>query len=390
MSVLEDQTGAIRDMDMDSFRRVVRRLLDNSIDLDERVARLNKMRSVLHDHSPFREEPVDCVRWVPLADVTANDYNPNTVAPPEMELLRVSIEADGYTQPIVANNEGSGYVVVDGFHRNRVGREYPEIRERIAGYLPVVQIKETRQSRADRMASTIRHNRARGKHRVDAMSDIVVELKRRNWSNQKVAKELGMDQDEVLRLCQITGLAELFQDQDFSRAWDVQGAVSEDDFQDLTDEIPEGVVARTANTSDPGRIFHTHDKWECHKAGFYANTMPGISKAQGEEMYRAFLSDDQRFRDALGHVISEWRYSCEHYLTNTAMNRIAWLGQAAMCYATGVPAAYRSGFGLLTEAQQVTANETALEYLNRWLERDGREPVDMEAAMSYERQADIY
>lgn len=390
MAVFEDHAEDLKDMDVSTFEASVRRLLPDDLPFEERVDRLNRMREVLHRHSPFREEPVDLVRWVALEEVGANDYNPNSVAPPEMELLRLSIDADGYTQPIVANQEKDGFVVVDGFHRHRVGREYPEIRERIGGFLPVVQIKDTRQSRSDRMASTIRHNRARGKHKVDAMSDIVVELKRRNWSNQKVAKELGMDQDEVLRLCQITGLAELFLDQDFSKAWEVEGAVSEDDFVDLTDDVPDDLEVRTANTSDPDRIFHTHDTWECHKAGFYANTMPGISKAQGEEMYRAFLSDDERFRTALEHVISEWRHSCEHYLTNTAMNRIAWLGQAAMCYATGVPAAYRSGFGLLTEAQQETANRTALEYLNCWLEANGRDPLEMDEAMSYERQADIY
>jgi ParB-like chromosome segregation protein Spo0J len=359
----------------------------------ERIPLLNEIRKALHEVSPFADEPVDCVLWVPYEAVEANDYNPNSVAPPEMRLLEHSISEDGYTQPIVAWDRGDALEVVDGFHRNRVGRERPAIRERVHGHLPVTIANESRSDRSDRIAATIRHNRARGKHRVDAMSDIVVELKRRNWSNEKIGRELGMDRDEVLRLCQITGLAELFSDQDFSRAWDVEGVVTEEDFVELTEDVATYENTdeyRVVNTSDPGRIFHTHDKWECYAAGFYAPTKPGLSRAQGEEIYRVFFSDLQRFRDALEHVISEWKHSCEHYLTNAAMNRIAWLGQASVCYATGVPASYRSGFSLLTEEQQTAANELALEYLNRWLVANGRDEVTLEEAYSYDRQSDIY
>ncbi len=158
--------------------------------------------------------PVSRVQWVPADDVYANDYNPNKVAPPEMKLLKKSIEADGYTQPIVVWDTGEGYEVVDGFHRHLVGKEL--------GYthLPVVVINRDREDRSDRIAATIRHNRARGKHQIQAMSDIVVELSRRNWSDKRIARELGMDDDEVLRLKQITGLAEMFADEDFSEAWE--------------------------------------------------------------------------------------------------------------------------------------------------------------------------
>jgi hypothetical protein len=203
-----------------------------------------------------------------------------------------------------------------------------------------------------------------------------------------------MDQDEILRLCQITGLADLFSDQEFSKSWDVEGPVVEADFTELTEDIDsygdEINGARTVNTSDPLRIFHTHDKWECYQAGFYASTKEGVSRAQGEEMYRVFLSDPPRFGDALGHVITEWKHSCEHYLSNVAMNRIAWLGQAAMCYTTGIPQSYRSGFYLLTDEQQKAANELALDYLNKWLEKNDRDTVTMEEAYSYDRQSDIY
>lgn len=192
-----------------------------SLPTDEMIAEVNRIKRELQTISPFAAEPVDCVQWVKEDLVIANDYNPNTVAPPEMELLHTSIQEDGYTQPIVVYQHDGIYEVVDGFHRNRVGKEYADIRERIHGYLPVTVINDDRHEKADRIASTIRHNRARGKHRVEAMSDIVIELKRRNWSDQKIAKELGMDADEVLRLTQITGLAEMFADKEFSKAWEV-------------------------------------------------------------------------------------------------------------------------------------------------------------------------
>lgn len=204
-------------------------------DIEARTETINELRSELHKHSPFASEPVDCVLWVPAETVQANDYNPNSVAPPEMRLLEHSVLEDGYTQPIVAWETDGHYEVVDGFHRNRVGRESPKVRERIHGYLPVSVINAQREDRSDRIASTIRHNRARGKHRVEAMSEIVVELKRRNWSDEKIGTELGMDPDEVLRLAQISGLADMFADREFSQAWEATEAdINEDDT--LTDE----------------------------------------------------------------------------------------------------------------------------------------------------------
>lgn len=361
--------------------------------LDRQVERMNAARELIHKSGPFAGEPVDFVRWVPISSVAANDYNPNSVAPPEMELLRVSIREDGYTQPIVAWDRGDVHEVVDGFHRNRVGRECADVKARIHGFLPLAVINAESQDRGRRIASTIRHNRARGKHAVSAMSDIVVELKRRNWADERISRELGMDQDEILRLCQITGLAELFTDQEFSRSWDVDGPITEADFAELTDEVEsygeEAQLWRTVNTSDENRIFHTFDKWECHKAGFYATTKEGMSKTECEEAYRDFLLDDARFRSALEHITNHWPHSCEHYLTNAAMNRIAWLGQAAACYAAGIPAAYRGGFHLLSEEQQKKANLTAFEYLNRWLEANGRPKVTIEEAMP-DRESEIY
>jgi len=210
------------------FSEILARVAD--LDTDERVRILNILKIRMHEISPMKNEPVDCVLWIPNTQVFSNDYNPNSVAPPEMELLRHSISEDGYTQPIVSFNETGNLdapvndalkvEVVDGFHRHRVGKECSEIQARVHGYLPVVQINATRGDKSDRMAATIRHNRARGKHAVDSMSEIVIELKRRNWSDEKIGKELGMDADEVLRLCQITGLAEMFAQKEFSEAWE--------------------------------------------------------------------------------------------------------------------------------------------------------------------------
>jgi ParB-like chromosome segregation protein Spo0J len=200
-----------------------------SMTFEEKVEAINQAKIALHKASPFIDQPVDCVIWVKNDTVCANDYNPNSVAPPEMRLLQKSISADGYTQPIVSWFHEDINEVIDGFHRHRVGKECKDIQERVHGYLPIVRINDDRQDKSDRISSTIRHNRARGKHKVEAMSDIVLELKRRNWSDKKIAENLGMDQDEVLRLCQITGLAELFSDKEFSMSWDLE-SVDSDDF----------------------------------------------------------------------------------------------------------------------------------------------------------------
>ncbi|WP_209703542.1 IbrB-like domain-containing protein [Cohnella lubricantis] len=162
------------------------------------------------------QHPISFVQWVPADDVQANDYNPNSVAPPEMRLLYTSIKEDGYTQPIVTVNDVDKKTVVDGFHRNRVGKEYKDIARSTKGRLPVVTLNKPIQ---DRMASTIRHNRARGKHSVLGMKDIVIELIGLGWDDEQIGKHLGMDAEEVLRLKQVSGIAELFKGRDYSRSW---------------------------------------------------------------------------------------------------------------------------------------------------------------------------
>ena len=309
-----------------------------------------------------------------------------------MELLEVSIMNDGYTQPIVTwdNFEKNKIEVIDGFHRNRVGKESKIINKRINGYLPVVNIRNEQSSKNDRIASTIRHNRARGKHQVNAMSEIVIELKNRNWTNKRISKQLGMDEEEVLRLCQISGLEHLFSDKDFSNAW-----VTEDDtdvFEPLDDNLTEETINsfRTGNTNDPNRIFHTYDKWECHKAGFYKSNKDGWTKEQCEEEFIRILSDQNLFSEILNKLIHEWKYSCEHYLTNKSMNRIAWLGQAAVCYHSGVPSKFSNAWFDIDKETRNKANKTALKYLNKWMLMNNFEQSNIEEASSIGRQIELY
>jgi ParB-like chromosome segregation protein Spo0J len=175
------------------------------------------------------KSPVYGVRAVPMDKVKANDYNPNAVAPPEMELLETSIWEDGYTQPIVTFYDPAAdeYIVVDGFHRFLVCKNSDRIREREQGLLPVVVIEK---EMPDRMASTIRHNRARGTHNIELMSSIVAELVEMGKGDHWICKHIGMSKDELLRLKQITGIAALFQNRDFSDSWDAEiDAVSVDD-----------------------------------------------------------------------------------------------------------------------------------------------------------------
>jgi len=376
---------------INTIKKLIEKKLNN-LSFDDKINFINELREFLHNESPFKNEPVDFVKWIKSDNIIANDYNPNKVAPPEMELLEVSIMNDGYTQPIVTwdNYEKNKIEVIDGFHRNRVGKESKIINKRINGYLPVVNIRNEQSSKNDRIASTIRHNRARGKHQVNAMSEIVIELKNRNWTNKRISKQLGMDEEEVLRLCQISGLEHLFSDKDFSNAW-----VTEDDtdvFEPLDDNLTEEIINsfRAGNTNDPNRIFHTYDKWECHKAGFYKSNKDGWTKEQCEEEFIRILSDQNLFSEILNKLIREWKYSCEHYLTNKSMNRIAWLGQAAVCYHSGVPSKFSSSWFDIDKQTRNKANNTALKYLNKWMLINNFEESNIEEASSIGRQIELY
>lgn len=165
------------------------------------------------------KSPVYNIIAVPVEKTRANEYNPNHVAPPEMKLLYDSIKEDGYTMPCVAyyDKKDDVYEIVDGFHRRQIMLEHKDIYDRENGMLPISVIDK---DLSERMASTIRHNRARGSHDVDLMGNIVSELHKIGRSDAWIAKHLGMDSDEILRLKQITGLADLFKNQGFSKAWE--------------------------------------------------------------------------------------------------------------------------------------------------------------------------
>jgi len=200
--------------ELDDLIARIRQLLE-PMELEEKVLALNRIREELSKSSPFND-PVDYILWVPAENVQANDYNPNLVAPDEMELLYTSIRLDDFTQPIVSYRlDPDHYEITDGFHRNKIGR-YPDIANKHYGYLPLSVIDKPLD---ERMGSTIRHNRARGTHQIRSMSDIVVTLTKMGWSDEKIGENLGMELDEIIRLKQISGLKKAFQDHEFSKSW---------------------------------------------------------------------------------------------------------------------------------------------------------------------------
>ena len=184
-----------------------------------RLEAIEQAREALHNLSPVCGQPVDRIRWVPVDMVEPNDYNPNSVAKVELGLLYTSILHDGYTQPVVTiwDAEKEKYVIVDGFHRYFTCRNNQDIRNRNLGYLPVVVLDKPIN---DRMASTVRHNRARGKHSIDGMSNMVFQMLENGWSEAEICAELGMEAEEVLRLKHITGFSKLFEDVEYKKAWE--------------------------------------------------------------------------------------------------------------------------------------------------------------------------
>jgi hypothetical protein len=184
----------------------------------EPVEALNAVRQAIHHLSPVQGQPVDFVRWVPIEDVEPNDYNPNSVAAIEMGLLLKSIEADGYTQPVVTifDPDRHKYVVVDGFHRYYLLKTQESLRARTGGLIPIVVIQKTI---AERMASTVRHNRARGKHSVAGMANMVFAMLDSGMTDAAICNELGMEEEELVRLKHITGFSKLFENVEYKRSW---------------------------------------------------------------------------------------------------------------------------------------------------------------------------
>lgn len=178
----------------------------------------NALTRAIHEEHPLSANPVTRVEWLPIEDVQPNDYNPNSVAPTEMQLLLHSIQQDGYTQPIVTvkDPDTGKRVIVDGFHRYRVMLTNTDLRDSTNGHVPVVTLDKDIN---DRMASTVRHNRARGAHSVTGMSNMVFQMLENGWSDEEICNELGMHPEELIRLKHITGFSKLFADHEYSRAW---------------------------------------------------------------------------------------------------------------------------------------------------------------------------
>ena len=185
---------------------------------EQAIEFLEAIKDYMHKISPLRSQPVNNVRWVNINDVQANDYNPNSVASQEMHLLYTSISHDGYTQPVVTiyDEAIAKYVIIDGFHRYFTCKNNPDILERNNGMLPVVVLEKDIN---DRMASTVRHNRARGKHSVGGMSNMVFSMLDNGWDDADICNHLGMSADELLRLKHITGFSKLFANAEYNKAW---------------------------------------------------------------------------------------------------------------------------------------------------------------------------
>lgn len=185
----------------------------------DKLLAIEALRQRLHELCPNNSQPVDRIRWVPIDQVEPNDYNPNSVAKVELGLLYTSILHDGYTQPVVTiwDESKQKYVIIDGFHRYFTCRNNADIQDRNHGMLPIVVLDKPIN---DRMASTVRHNRARGKHSIDGMSNMVFQMLENGWSESEICAELGMEPEEVLRLKHITGFSKLFEDVQYKMAWE--------------------------------------------------------------------------------------------------------------------------------------------------------------------------
>ena len=186
---------------------------------------INKERKALHEECPIKQ-PIDYVMWVPIEKVEPNGYNPNSVATVEMGLLYKSIKKDGYTQPIVTiyDKKKDKYVIVDGFHRYYVCKTKKDIFDRNMGMLPIVVIDK---NISERMAATVRHNRARGEHSIDGMSNLVFKMLDEGMSDADVCNELGMEPEELLKLKHLTGFSKLFANTEYKMAWETKNQIIE-------------------------------------------------------------------------------------------------------------------------------------------------------------------
>ena len=195
-----------------------KKMLVKEISNENNIELIEDIKEILHQNSVLKTQPVNRIKWVPIDQVTPNDYNPNSVAKKEMGLLYTSILHDGYTQPIVTikDEEKNMYVIVDGFHRYYTAKTNSDILDRNKGYIPIVVIEKDIN---DRMASTVRHNRARGMHSVTGMSSMVFQMLENGWNDEDICNEIGMGIQELIKLKHITGFSKLFADAEYNKAW---------------------------------------------------------------------------------------------------------------------------------------------------------------------------
>jgi len=196
--------------------------IDNFIDegiKEGGIEFLNQLNETIFKKAPYKHNPVGCVKWVKIDEIIANDYNPNMVASKELKLLSISVLHDGYTQPIVTiwDEKQQKYIIVDGYHRYFLLKTNKKISELNNGYAPIVVIEKDIN---DRMASTIRHNRARGKHTINGMSSLIFNMIENGWDDVQICNELGLEPDELLRLKHMTGISSLFKERDYSKSWE--------------------------------------------------------------------------------------------------------------------------------------------------------------------------
>jgi len=201
------------------MKDTLKKHLTEALQEGNEIQTIEEIKDLLNDLSPLKGQPVNRIRWVPIDEVSPNDYNPNSVAKKEMGLLYTSILHDGYTQPIVTiqDKESGKYVIIDGFHRYYTAKTNADILERNKGYLPIVVLDKDIN---DRMASTVRHNRARGMHSVTGMSSMVFSMLENGWNDADICNELGMGVEELIKLKHITGFSKLFEDAEYNKAWE--------------------------------------------------------------------------------------------------------------------------------------------------------------------------
>jgi ParB-like chromosome segregation protein Spo0J len=177
---------------------------------------INDLRAFIHEFSPMKGEPCDYIRWVKVESVSPNDYNPNLTAGKEMNLLYISIKEDGVTMPVVTIQDGDGFTIVDGFHRYFTCKTMEDLKKRMSGYLPITVINK---SLEERMAATVRHNRARGSHSVQGMSNLVFKMLQEGVSDDQICNKLGLDPTELVKLKHITGYSKLYENAEYGKAW---------------------------------------------------------------------------------------------------------------------------------------------------------------------------